>query len=396
MSSTSPISSPPPSSRAPSRRQPATSSPLSEIPSLSFSSPVRRRDNSAERSTARRHNKRPRVSVSQRSRLASSRESSPGSPTLRSSRLSSEQKLNLMVLTLRQTKWTFEEFIDAWAGTHERSHGIIVYHQSYGRLEQRRRVMVNAIDRLAETGVWQSEEPPLVSVFERELDCLVCHEPFGEFTFGMTLDGLDSEKAATVIQEHAPRWYAFLFRICGTRRKRPEAYTQRQQEKVNRLVFSVTSMVCFTRTTKKSNTLATCMDLYLLGSGVHRRVFETLSGLGVCHGYKTGLNRMGSLTDYAKVRLSTSLKNLILSRTISHCLVLSHVIKGSLRALSSFNCIRRLYFTTSVLSCPVSCTTFTLVSTTLHHVISSLRIQHCLNYPVLSRTVSQLDFAAGA
>ncbi len=41
-----------------------------------------------------------------------------------------------------------------------------------------------------------------------------------------------------------------------------------------------------------------------MGSGVKRRVIETLSGLGLCHGYHTGNKLMHALSRQAKVRLS--------------------------------------------------------------------------------------------
>jgi hypothetical protein len=43
------------------------------------------------------------------------------------------------------------------------------------------------------------------------------------------------------------------------------------------------------------------MDIYLIGSGVKRRVFETLSGFGVCHSYKQANRIMGTIAEDAEV-----------------------------------------------------------------------------------------------
>ena len=50
-----------------------------------------------------------------------------------------------------------------------------------------------------------------------------------------------------------------------------------------------------------SSTIPTVLDLYLQGSGVPRRVIEALYGLGLCHSYRAGLDRMKQLEQHAKV-----------------------------------------------------------------------------------------------
>ena len=50
--------------------------------------------------------------------------------------------------------------------------------------------------------------------------------------------------------------------------------------------------------------VATCLDLYLQGLGVPRRVVETLAGFRFCHSYKSGLGTMKSPAEHAQVGIS--------------------------------------------------------------------------------------------
>ena len=45
----------------------------------------------------------------------------------------------------------------------------------------------------------------------------------------------------------------------------------------------------------------TVLNLYLQGSGIPRRVIEALHGLGLCHSYRAGLDRMKQLEQHTKV-----------------------------------------------------------------------------------------------
>lgn len=44
------------------------------------------------------------------------------------------------------------------------------------------------------------------------------------------------------------------------------------------------------------------LDIYLAGSGVKRRVVETLSGLGICHSYHTANRLLKKVASNAEVR----------------------------------------------------------------------------------------------
>ena len=284
------------SARPLSRHQSETSSPLSDALSFDFSSSASDQNNLSPIPTSQRTVQQIRARASRRILSPTPRIPASTSRARPRIRLSCEQKLNLMVETLRRTKWTFEEFIAAWVGTDERSQNVMVYHTSYARLEQRREVMRKAADSLVDNTFW--EEPDL---YAKELDRLVEHDPFGKFTYEMSLESLNCDDTISVIRKEAPHWYRFLRTLCVNRRAGRKSYHQAKRDRAAHMIFTVTSIVCSARQKKNSTAFSTCMDLYLQGSGVHRRVIETLSGLGLCHSYKSGLHSMDKLAEHAKV-----------------------------------------------------------------------------------------------
>jgi hypothetical protein len=53
---------------------------------------------------------------------------------------------------------------------------------------------------------------------------------------------------------------------------------------------------------QKSSFFPGMLDIYLAGSGVKRRVVETLSGLGICHSYHTANRLLKKVASNAEVR----------------------------------------------------------------------------------------------
>jgi hypothetical protein len=74
-------------------------------------------------------------------------------------------------------------------------------------------------------------------------------------------------------------------------------------ESVQRVRFIITSMLCFSCAKKQCNFFLLILDIYLLRSGVKRRVIETLAGLGICHRYYTTSTILSDLAQHSKVRL---------------------------------------------------------------------------------------------
>lgn len=214
--------------------------------------------------------------------------------------LSREKKLGVIIKALRRTKWSFEDMIEAWVGVNG-PQDVRVQHRRYHKQKQRRSAMTRVMRSLAERGICQE-----VSIDVRcasELDVLVSRAPFSKFAVDMTLESLDDAQAASVIKEVAPTWHSLLQVLLSNRRHHRATYGARNNHTtIQRRMFAITSIVCFSRARKASNTLSSCLDIYLMGSGVHRRVIETLQGLGLCHSYHHANTLMSQVAKHASVR----------------------------------------------------------------------------------------------
>lgn len=196
---------------------------------------------------------------------------------------------------------SFEEMIETWVGSRPGSEHAYVSHRQYRTVRQRREAMTRALRLLAAKDVCQ--DVAVHTQCASELDALITFSPFAKFTVEFTLESLDYQRGTTRIQEVAPTWYHLLHRLLNNRRShRPTYSAQDKHNNIAQRIFMVTSMICFFRARQGSNTFSSCLDLYLVGSGVHRRVIETLHGFGICHSYHHANSLMKEVAEHASVR----------------------------------------------------------------------------------------------
>lgn len=218
----------------------------------------------------------------------------------RRERLTTQQKLTMMVDTLRRVGWAFDKFLEAWVGVEEHQRDVRIAHLRYGRCTQRREILTPAVSRFTDIGILA--ETSFISVVGSELDRLIAAAPFNAFSFAVKPDDLDYTEAVRATKESAPSRYQLMRQLLVNRRSNRLSYHVSKDDTVNKRLVSVTSIVCLSRTRQMSNTVHTILDLYLQGSGVPRRVIEALQGLGLCHSYRAGLDRIKQLEQHAKVR----------------------------------------------------------------------------------------------
>lgn len=164
-------------------------------------------------------------------------------------------------------------------------------------------MLFQAMQTLSTHGICQ-DGPTSVELCSAELNELIKLPLFAKFDPAMDIERLDYAQAIQLIQETTPTWYNFLRSIMvNTRAPRTSFSAQDKKGAVDRRIFTVTSMACFSRAKHSSNVLPSCLDLYLLGSGVHRRVIETLAGLGLCHTYHSANDLMNQMSKHAAVRI---------------------------------------------------------------------------------------------
>jgi hypothetical protein len=140
-----------------------------------------------------------------------------------------------------------------------------------------------------------------------ELDELIWKALFSKFEVDMIMESLNYAHAAAVIHEVAPTWYALLQLVLNNQRHyRPTYGAQKNDDYVYRRMFTITSIVCFSRARNASNTFPSCLDVYFVGSGVHQRVIETLHSLGLCHSYHHANSLMSKVAQQVAVYNSST------------------------------------------------------------------------------------------
>ena len=213
------------------------------------------------------------------------------------------EKLQEIVSTLRRLQWTFKDMVEAWVGV-DGQH-VRIEHRRYGSLRGRRKVFKKAVESVAWHGLLPTVSERVRTQCAKELDVLLGSPPFGKFTVDMQLNQINFKDGTSIIQSTAPTWFKLIRSLLGNRRKpRPSYLTHNTWKKEDPRVFTITSMICFSRARITSNTMPSCLDVYLVGSGVPRRVIQTLAGLGLCHSYHHANTLMMKVAAYAKVRNS--------------------------------------------------------------------------------------------
>lgn len=208
---------------------------------------------------------------------------------------------------LRRHRWTFENFLKRWVGID--CIPVELDHRVYRTQDSRRHRMSEFMEVLVQEGIYQPStlSDGTTSAILDELDMLIRESPcFGQFPNDATVDELeqiDFEGAFQAIHRTAPTWHKLLHAVLLNQRSHRPSYpasANNDQHNVKKL-YILTSIACSSRAKKQSNFMLSWLDIYFHGSGVKRRVIETLAGLGVCHSYSQGNRLMEQLKERSKV-----------------------------------------------------------------------------------------------
>ena len=130
----------------------------------------------------------------------------------------------------------------------------------------------------------------LVETFQalvtRELNGLISQPFFNQFREEDRAEDIRYEGAYKELERSAPIWCGFLMQVLQHSRTHRSSYPQRKDlAPIQQKAYLITSVICRARATKTSNYLTRTLGLYLVSSGVKRRVIEVLAGLGICDSY---------------------------------------------------------------------------------------------------------------
>jgi hypothetical protein len=215
---------------------------------------------------------------------------------------STQEKLQAIANLLRQYRWTFKDFLQAWVQEADNyGQEITLDHRGFRTTQRRRKVLLAAVDSPSIQQVLAGSTTSALLL--TEFGNLIRTRYFGKFESTEDLESIDFTAAFQAVQDYAPTWHRILIGLLRNRRANWSSYSAMPQDStLQKRLYMVTSIVCHSHAKKQSNFLPSVLDMYLLGSGVKRRVVESLSGLGICHSYMEANRRVKAVADRAKVR----------------------------------------------------------------------------------------------
>jgi hypothetical protein len=208
-----------------------------------------------------------------------------------------------VIRAMRAAGWTLEEFLEVYVTEKDIWGNMIVCNiRNHRSPSERQSRLLRSFSSPAFT---QLRGTPMdVSELKEELKALRSTRFFGKFDHTTKVVDLDLDIVDASVRETAPRWHTALNELLYNQRSAWGSYSsQPNDEDIAGKIFMITSMVCFSQAKQQSNFLASMLDVYLLSSGVKRRAFSTLAGLGICHSYKTANNLLKDIAEAAKVRI---------------------------------------------------------------------------------------------
>ena len=147
------------------------------------------------------------------------------------------RRLQAIVNTLKEEGWSFAQFLSAWVKADNiREKGIMIKHRQYGRVGQRRQVLLDTVTRdpqLSNILYMQTES------YTAELDCLIQEPYFATFDKTSKIKDLDFDVAFRSMQDTAPGWHAALMRLLGNQRARHELYASDSKYPTSSTSFSI-------------------------------------------------------------------------------------------------------------------------------------------------------------
>lgn len=253
-----------------------------------------RRGGRAHRATARRGQS----SVQRRAQMSLTR-GGLASPRTYRPRISAQEKLSTVYRVLRDDcRWTIQEFLTAWI-----SDEVLDDCGRYQRAPWRRKVIRELTqDEGFRARCGLSSEAVDLATIKIELLALIEQQPvFGRYVPGASIESIDFQQTFQTIRDSAPAWHHLITSLLYNTRAHRESYPAQVARGLPQQVFIITAFVCHAQSKKSSSFFQTLLSVYLHGSGVKRRVLDTLHGLGICHSYNTINRRMEKVATEARV-----------------------------------------------------------------------------------------------
>lgn len=210
-------------------------------------------------------------------------------PRRRNAYGATRKKVNFILRTMQQRHISVDRFIQF----------ILEDGRHTSQLVAEKRQQVFA--RMASSKSWQTH---FISTIQCEFDALLGQEYFQTLDKDIDLDNINFNDAYDSVRTVAPIWYNLIISLMKNIRAH-RTYYQKHLDGQERLhlkyIFSITSIICHSRSKQNSNFYTRAVALYLHGLGTKRRALDVLSGLGICASYRETLELFHRIRDRSKV-----------------------------------------------------------------------------------------------
>ncbi|KAG5294025.1 hypothetical protein I7I50_04623 [Histoplasma capsulatum G186AR] len=222
-------------------------------------------------------------------------------PTMPHNQQKKRSKLSRVVKALQRNGWGMEAFIDAWIQSPD-----ILTHKRYRTPAKRRNALYSA---LSKSEAFHGHHH-YIALLKQELKHLINTPYFAKFNHGVDLDTIDFQAAFETIRTDAPTWFKLLTPVLKNKRANRKSYEWGSDETtaIKRL-FVIMSIICHSYSLKNSNFFSSILSAYFHGSGVKRRVIETISSFGLCLSYVMGNKLMTEIAKQEKMKLRQLVKD---------------------------------------------------------------------------------------
>ena len=124
-------------------------------------------------------------------------------------------KLQAVVNTLHQVKWSFKQFLHAWM-----KESCELRHRRYRTFPQRQKALQQTLAGMPKTYLVSM----FTATFTAELDALITKPYFGRFDHTAQIDDIDFDAAFQTIRETAPTWHTILVQLLPNSRAHQTSY----------------------------------------------------------------------------------------------------------------------------------------------------------------------------
>lgn len=211
-------------------------------------------------------------------------------------RQTKKEKYQSLVDLMKQYKWTTKDVLQCWLDDDM----MFPNHQRLRTPKLRRQALQDALVELELTDR-VPDVSHIVQEIRLEFDELTTHKYFAKFDSVSPIEDINFPAAVAIIETKAPVSTKLVLSLLTSRFAHRPSYKRSSKAIPNR-VFTLTAMICHSQRIQSSNFFINALSMYLGGSGVKRRVIDTLAGLGICQGHTTTLGLINGMAKQASVR----------------------------------------------------------------------------------------------